>query len=544
MHSGTYTQTSDNFKHPSHPLDTKDQAKDEQTRKYEIYDYPGPYGDQETGGKKTRIRREEQTALREQTQGQSNCPRLLPGHTFKLENHDFRDFNKEYLLIGVSHTGEQPQTLEEQATGGANYTNRFTAIPASVSYRPIRNIEKPYISGVQSATVVGPQNEEIYVDEHGRIKVQFHWDRKGKKDESSSCWIRCGQTWGGQGWGSVFIPRIGDEVLIKFREGDPDWPIITGSVYNGKNPPLYDLPASKTRSTIKTKSIPNSSGYNELRFEDKAAGEEIYLQGEKDWNILIKNDKGQTVGHDERLNVANNRDKTVAINQSESIGQNKTITVGVNHTEHIEANMTRNIGMHKFDTTGINTMETIGLAKELTIGGLYQISVGGVMNETVIGAKSEEVGGFKALVVANDMTEYVMNNRKSTTDGDLTEKVAKTHHLQAEEYILEASERITLQAGASTIVMDKNSITITSPKKVAYPGPGAAGSSNLDPASFKHDERFQLTDQITGEPLADYPYKLKTESGMIIEGRTDANGYTQRIKSANNQKVYLVEEDA
>jgi len=541
LRTGTYTQTNYNFKHPSTPLETKEVSKDENIRKYETYDYPGQYGETDRGKKLAKANLEGQTALLEQAAGASNCPRLISGHTFKLDGHDFQVFNKEYLLIEVLHTGHQPQTLEEQATGGARYSNTFTAIPSSVPYRPEKTIEKPYIAGVQSATVVGPENEEIYVDEFGRVKVQFHWDRKGRKNESSSCWLRCGQTWGGGNRGSVFIPRIGDEVLIKFMEGDPDWPVITGSVYIGKNPPLYDLPAHKTRSTIKTQSYPNSKGYNELRFEDKAGSEEIYLQSEKDWNILIKNDKGQTVGHDETLTVAHNRDKAVAVNQSESIGVNKDIKVGVNHTEHIEANMTRNVGMSKFDTTAINCMETIGAAKELSIGGLYQISVGGVMNETVIGAKTEEVGGYKMVTVVNDMTEYVMNDRKSTTDGDLTQKVGKVHHRQAEEYILEAKEKIILKAGASTIVMDKNSITITSPKKVAYPGPGGAVPT-FEFKQLEFNDRFQLVDE-AGSPLADHPYRLEMEGGSVIEGRTDANGYTQMVKSKKNEAVSILVEE-
>jgi len=463
---GTYTQTNYNFKYPSRPLETKEGSKQETIRKYEIYDYPGQYGEQDRGKKLTKAKMEGQTAALEQANGAGNCPRFISGHTFKLEGHDFSAHNKEYLLIEVVHNGRQPQTMEEQAGSGSGttYSNIFRAIPSSAAYHPEKSIEKPYIKGIQSATVVGPENEEIYVDEYGRVKVQFHWDRKGKKDDQSSCWLRCGQTWGGGGWGAVFIPRIGDEVLVDFMEGDPDWPVITGSVYNGANPPLYDLPANKTRSTIKTRSYPNSKGYNEIRFEDKAGQEEVYLQGEKDWNILIKNDKGQTVGHDETLAVGNNRTKSVGVNQSESIGVNKTISVGANHSETIGANMTLNVGMNKTDTTAINSMETVGAAKELTIGGLYQISVGGVMNETVIGAKTEEVGAAKAVVVANNMTEYVKADRKSTVDGDLTEKVAKKHSEEANEYVLEAKSKITLKVGSSTIVIDGGSITMMAGK--------------------------------------------------------------------------------
>jgi type VI secretion system secreted protein VgrG len=467
LRPGTYVQTNYNFKKPSLPLKTLETHKDENIQKYEIYDYPGQYGDQDKGKRLTKIGMEEKTALAEQAKGESNCLRLIPGYTFKVEGNELVEFNKEYLLIELTTVGGQPQTLEEHAGGTATkFGNDFVAIPSSVCYRPKKTIDKPVIHGLQSATVVGPENEEIYVDEYGRVKVQFHWDRIGKKNEQSSCWLRCAQAWGGGGWGSMFIPRIGDEVLVSFMEGDPDWPIITGSVYNGSNMPLYGLPAGKTCSVIRTRSTPQGSydNYNELRFEDKSGNEEIYLQGEKDWNILIKNDKGQTIGHDETLSVANNRTKSVGVNQSESIGMNKTITVGANHSESIGSNMTLTVGANKFDTTAINVAETVGAAKELTIGGLYQISVGGAMNETVAGAKAEEVGGYKALVVANNMTEYVKADRKSTVDGNLDEKVEKKHSSQAKEFIIEAKEKITIKVGSSTIVMDANSITIEASK--------------------------------------------------------------------------------
>ena len=545
--SGSYTQTNYNFKMPSVPLETKAQSRDENVRKYEIYDYPGQYGETDRGRKLTKARMEGRSAMQEQAQGTGNCPRLLPGHTFKLAGHDFQSFNKEYMLVSVTHTVEQPQTMEEQAgSGGATYSNIFTAIPSNVPYHPDKPPQKPYIHGLQSATVVGPENEEIYVDEYGRVKVQFHWDRLGKRDENSSCWLRCAQTWGGGGWGAVFIPRIGDEVLVSFMEGDPDWPIITGSAYNGLNTPLYDLPANKTRSTIKTRSYPNSHGYNELRFDDRAGHEEVFIHGEKDWNILIKNDKGQTVGHDETLTVINNRDKTVGVNQSETIGVNKTINVGQNHSESIEVNMTRNVGMNKFDTTTINSMETIGAAKELSIGGLYQISVGGVMNETVIGAKAEEVGAAKALVVANDMTEYVMGDRKTTTEGNLTRKVGKTHHIQAEEYILEAKDQLILKTANATIIMKPDSITIKG-KKIAYPGPGTAASFAQDQQNKKqiYSQQVNLKDYLPENikkegGATNLRYILKDDQGKIMgTGVVDKSLKTQRFYTKEEQNLNL-----
>lgn len=438
LRPGTYSQTNYNFKHVSTPLDMKDKSKEENVQKYEIYDYPGQYGEQDKGKKLTRISREAYNALQEQVIGESNCPRLLPGQTFSLDGYDLESFDKEYFLIEVTAAGGQAQALEEvSGSGETSYGNNFVAVPSSINYRPKKSIEKPYVRGIQTATVVGPENEEIYVDEYGRVKVQFHWDRKGKKNEQSSCWLRCAQAWGGAGRGSMFIPRIGDEVIVSFLEGDPDWPLITGSVYNGANPPLYDLPGNKTRSTIRTKSYPRSNGYNELRFEDKAGSEEVYLQGERDWNILIKNDKGQTVGHDETLTVGNNREKMVGFNQTVSIGANHTETIGANKTE----------------TVAINKAETIGVAKELTVGGLYQVSVGAAMNETVVAAKTEEVGLTKAVYVGMHMNEKVLGNRVIAVDKNMSTTVEQNSTLKAKTITLEAADEIIFKTGDSTISM-------------------------------------------------------------------------------------------
>lgn len=321
------------------------------------------------------------------------------------------------------------------------------------------------VPGLLSAIVTGPKGEEIWPDEYGRVNVQFHFDREGKMDEKSSCWLRTIQFWNGTTWGSQFIPRVGDEVLVSFINGDMDYPIITGSVVNEAKQPNYSLPANKTQSGIKTRSTPGGTAdnFNELRFEDKIGSEEVYLQGEKDWNILIKNDKGQRVGHDETLTVGNDRSKYVVMNQSESIGVNKSIQVGANHTETIGANMTLTVGAFKTETVGINSMETIGAAKELSIGGLYQVSVGGIMNETVAGAKTEEVGLAKAVFVGATMAENVVGNRTTNIGADLSEFISGKYYSKANEYVIEAP-KITFKAGSSTITMDGSSITIKASK--------------------------------------------------------------------------------
>ena len=393
---GKIAQAAYNFKKPSLDLTVQKQGKTHD--KYEIYDYPCNYGYTEGGQRLAQIRLEEQKTFEEMAEGYSNCPRLIPGFTFDLDGHDFSELDKKYVAVIVEHNGSQFHVLGEKSGigGDFSYHNEFTAIPATVTLRPGRAIDKPIIQGLQTATVVGPKNEEIYTDEWGRVKVQFHWDRLGKNDEKSSCWLRTAQAWGGGGWGAQFIPRVGDEVLVDFMEGDPDWPIIVGSVYNEANQPLYDLKNNKTQSGIKTRSYPDGPGFNELRFEDKLGEEHVYLQGEKDWNILIKNDKGQNVGHDETLSVANNRTKTVGVNQSETIGANKEIQVGANHTETIGSNMSLSVGSNASVTVGGTKTESVALASAENVGGAKAVTVGGALAFTVAGAMNTAVGLVQA----------------------------------------------------------------------------------------------------------------------------------------------------
>ena len=258
---------------------------------------------------------------------------------------------------------------------------------------------------LQAIIGTGPPGEQIYHDKFGRVKVQFHWDRKGKKDDKSSCWLRCAQGWGGNGWGMQFIPRVGDEVLVAFLDGDPDRPVIVGSLYNSENMPLYDPQERKGVSSIKTRSYPNGGhdSFHELRFDDQNGREEIYLKSERDWNILVKNDKGQTVGNDETLIVNNNRAKTVGTDQSETIGSNKSIQVGMNHTESIGSNMSLTVGANKSETVTINSMENVGLAKELSVGGAYAVTVIGGMNTAVGLGQLEEVGLSKEVFIGKSL---------------------------------------------------------------------------------------------------------------------------------------------
>jgi type VI secretion system secreted protein VgrG len=265
-----------NFLKPSAKLLRHKEAKTH--AEIEQYDYPGDYIEDGRGDSLANIRLDEGRTFLEVIEGQSNCPRLIPGFTFKLTEHDLSSFEKDYLLTGVSHFGSQPQVLEEQAgTEGFSYSNQFSGIPSDVVYRPLRKTPKPIVQGIQTAIVVGPAGEEIYTDEHGRVKVQFHWDRVGEKDEKSSCWIRVSQIWAGAGWGAMHIPRIDQEVVVDFLEGDPDKPLITGRIYHGTNTPPYKLPDEKTKSTLRSQTTPGGGSHNELLMEDKSKETQVVL---------------------------------------------------------------------------------------------------------------------------------------------------------------------------------------------------------------------------------------------------------------------------
>lgn len=266
--SGKVTHTDYNFEKPSLDLNKEEEADQHAT--LERYDYPGKYSEPGPGKKRAEVRLQESMAYLKQGRGTGVCPRFGTCLTFSLAGHSSDAFNAEYLLVDVVHDGYQPQVLEEFADSGASfhYLNSFMCIPKDVTFRPERRTPKARVEGVQTAIVVGPPGEEIYPDAHGRVKVQFHWDREGQNDENSSCWIRVSQLWAGVEWGAMHIPRIGQEVVVSFEEGDPDRPLITGRVYHGTNLPPYPLPDEKTKSTIRSETSLGGGSHNELMFED------------------------------------------------------------------------------------------------------------------------------------------------------------------------------------------------------------------------------------------------------------------------------------
>ncbi|SRR5579875_743170 len=278
----------------------------------EIYDYPGKYEDRGAGERYARLRLEEREGAEKIIRGSGGTRAFVAGFTFTLQDHYRDDLNVEYLITRLSLT-MKTSSFETTPEPRADYVNQFEAVPASAPYRPPRVTPKPLIAGLQTALVVGPSGEEIYSDQYGRVKVQFHWDRVGKRDENSSCWVRVSQEWAGKNWGAIFLPRIGQEVIVEFLEGDPDRPVITGRVYNAEQMPPYTLPANQTQSGIKTRSSKGGSGSNcnELRFEDKMGSEMVLLHAEKDLTTEVEHDETRTVGNDRTTTIIRNETKTI-----------------------------------------------------------------------------------------------------------------------------------------------------------------------------------------------------------------------------------------
>lgn len=324
--SGKVTTTDYDFETPTKNLETTSPSLVNlpKIKNYEIYSYPGEYLSESDGKRLSKNRMEMLEQAYDTVQGSSSCGSFSAGYTFDLVEHESSSEHGKYLLHEL-HIDATDTGFGSGTGGGSNYSNSFLCMPENIKVRPVHVLHKNRMSGPQTAIVVGPKGEEIYLDKFNRIKVQFHWDRLGKKDENSSCWIRVSESFSGKKWGTHFIPRIGQEVIVDFIDGDPDKPIISGAVYNGDNTPPY---TSKTQSGIKTHSSLNggSSNYNEFRFDDKNGEEEVYFQAEKDSRRLVKNDEEGDIQANQTLKVKDNRTITVTDGN-----ENTTVSKG-NHS--------------------------------------------------------------------------------------------------------------------------------------------------------------------------------------------------------------------
>jgi type VI secretion system secreted protein VgrG len=402
---GKFTLKDYNYLSPS--ADLKAEAKEGTPLgpgEREFYDYPGGHATRDEADRLANLRMQAEEVQVTTVTGASNCRAFASGFRFTLKDYQRKDMNdKPYVLATVSHSASESVTGSNDQTE-VTYSNSFVCIPFDVPYRPPVVSPKPVIPGVQTAVVTGPSGEEIYTDDHGRVKVQFHWDREGKNDDKTTCWIRVAQMWAGQGWGAVWIPRIGHEVVVSFLEGDPDRPLVVGSVYNGLNTVPYKLPTEMTKSTIKSNSSKGGAGFNELRFEDKKGQEQIFVQAEKDMDTVIKANETRDVGGDRKVHVKGHF--------TENIDSGETRTVNAGMGETINAGMTQTINGGETRTVNGGVIETLN-------GGVAQTVTGGEAR-TISGGVTENISGGETRTVAGGLTETVTGSITQNVSGGIT----------------------------------------------------------------------------------------------------------------------------
>ncbi|HAU18697.1 MAG TPA: type VI secretion system tip protein VgrG, partial [Marinobacter adhaerens] len=367
------------FKNPAYALMHQHASGDLKHREdYQHYDYPGRFKADASGQPFTEARLQSLRNDASTASGESNRPDFSAGAKVELKEHDSDALNREWLLTAVTHTGTQPQALEEE--GGSEpttYHNRFNAIPADLTWRP-RTPHRPLMDGPQIAIVTGPEGEEIHCDEHGRVKVRFPWDRYSKNDEHSSAWLRVSQGWAGGQYGFMALPRIGHEVIVSFLDGDPDQPIITGRTHHITNTPPYGLPEHKTRTTLKTKTH-KGEGSNELRFEDEADQEQIYVHAQKDLDLLtennrtevIRNDSHRTVENNDFSHVKGNEHRTVDGEQRESVGSDYSLSIGGSLHSKQGKNQLVEAGTEIHHKAGMKVVIEAGAELTLKAGGSF-----------------------------------------------------------------------------------------------------------------------------------------------------------------------------
>ncbi|WP_238067692.1 type VI secretion system Vgr family protein [Pseudomonas shirazica] len=413
-----------------------------QSRDYERFDYPGRYKRDAVGVPFTATRL---TALRHDAriaEVEGDDVRLQPGLSFTLVEHPRKDLNAHWRVMRVHHEGSQFTSLQEEAAGaeqGTRYSQEAVLVPGRIEWRPAP-LPKPRIDGPHMATVVGPPGEEIYCDEWGRVKVSFPWDRESENNEFSSCWVRVSQGWAGGSWGSMAIPRIGQDVIIQYVNADPDQPMITGRTYCGDQLPPYDLPEHKTRMTIKSQTH-KGDGFNELRFEDELGKEEVFIHAQRDQNNVVGNDETTRVGRNRVEQVGNDEHLNIGHDFRQETGGDHTQLIGQNCRVDIKHDLFEKVGNDRSESTGANHQAFVGKDAELVVKGAQKVTVGqGMEQHTTI-------------------------------------------------YQLRASERIEFRTAGGSILLDGQGITINGLKLdlLGQTSAAASGAGNSQPLSLTPD---------------------------------------------------------
>ncbi|HEY1381716.1 MAG TPA: type VI secretion system tip protein TssI/VgrG [Gemmataceae bacterium] len=512
----------------SHPL------KFGENGKLEIYDWPGEYaqrfdgvnrggGDQpaelqkifQDNKRTVNLRMEAAAAGAVVLSGASNCRHLTTGCKLSVEAVDDEckamGADGPYVLTTVTHTARMGADYRSGTAAPFEYHNTFTLMPAGVPFRPPRTTPKPVVAGTQSAVVVGPKGEEIFTDRYGRVKVQFHWDREGKSDADSSCWVRVTQPWAGKRWGAFFIPRIGQELIIDFLEGDPDQPIAIGCVYNPDqmHPYLGDGPDTGNRSNhkqdpklcgVKSNTTPGGVGFNEWRFDDTRGKEQVFVHAERDHDLRVKNDRRELVLHDAHLIVGAEKDGKKVGDQKEEVFQNKHLKVHKDQEEHIGGDFKLKVG--GVDGGKGNVDALIGGKKTETIGGGYDLHVKSKLlakvddkyeltcqDRFVATASDDQLHVKRLRTVKVDQEDHLIvgTDKHQKVGGNYATEAGVIHLKAGQTVVIEAGAQLSLKVGGSFIDVSASGVAISGPQVLINSGgapadgPGASPSAPNDP---------------------------------------------------------------
>lgn len=444
----------------------------------DVYDWPGHFVDHSHGEFYTRIRQEVWQVAHHSVSGTGTATGIAPGYRFGIVNAPHFSDNGEYLVTSARYDFEENEYAS--GGGGARHNIAFTVLPSSVTYRAEPSTAWPKTHGPQTAKVVGPAGESIWTDRYGRVKVKFHWDRLAKGDDTSSCWVRVSSAWAGQGFGGVQIPRVNDEVVVDFINGDPDRPLIIGRVYNEASMPPWALPAAATQMGFLSRSKDGTADTaNALRFEDKAGEEQVWLHAEKNMDTEVENDETHSVGSNRTKTIGGNETTEVKKNRTETVDQNETITIHQNRTETVDGNETITVHSNRTETVDQNENVRIGQNQSVTINGNQTLKVDQTKTETVALASMLNVGLAQN---TNIGAAYVLN----VGAGWMTNVGAMQMHNVGMKYSLNtgrdiglsagtsaefsAEDKITLVCGESMIVLEQNGTITISANKIKLVG--------------------------------------------------------------------------
>jgi type VI secretion system secreted protein VgrG len=515
----------------------------------EVYRHQSDFREHDAKSPNARVQLEQHRRRQVEAEGESRCRRLSPGYKFALAEHEEGRMNRVWVVTSVHHHGFTAEFADRAGENGAGtqYQNAFTCAPAELTIRPRRPPPRA-VQVADTAVVVGPEGQEVYTDHMGRIKVQFHWDRVGHKNDHSSCWIRVLHAWSGAGWGTQFIPRIGMEVLVLYHQGDPDKPVVIGCLPNASTPQPFLLPEDATRNGVRTNTLPTTGGYNELSFEDKKGSEQIFLRAQHNFDEQVLNDHSVDVGRDEREAVHGSRNHTVDGDDTLTVGGSRQTAVSGDATVAIGGQRSTNVSGDSVDAIDGVEKRSVGGSAFLTAKGNYQLTINGKW-DTVVGTAENPAEAYTAVygestVFASSVIrlqseasvviqcgdssitltpkEIRISGKNIVVDGQETTTIyGKKPVLSMTDVTSLASDKITLTAQSSSLTLDSNATLLGSQVKLGSGSSASTEERKLDPAKYKP---FQVKLQDSeAKPYANKKYDLMA-GGQRFTGTTDGGG--------------------